>query len=96
METKFYIILNIRSGIEFEAYGKFSLGTDKKFAENLFKKLCGNEEVTEKSILSVEWMQVKNELPVNIKMLSCTLTEMAENCRIITKEIFKILNLEGV
>jgi hypothetical protein len=35
----------------------------------------------------MESMETKNNLPVNIKVIGCTLEEMAENCKVITKEV---------
>jgi hypothetical protein len=33
-------------------------------------------------------------LPVNIKVINCRLDELTANCRIISKQVFKLLNLE--
>jgi hypothetical protein len=41
-------------------------------------------------------METRDDLPVNLKLITCTLEELAENCKLITKEIFKINNLEGL
>ena len=45
-------------------------------------------------VLQMDLMETKNNLPVNIKVLGCTLEEMAENCKTIAKETFKIFTLE--
>jgi hypothetical protein len=39
-------------------------------------------------------MKTINDLPVNIQMISCPLDELAESCKIITKETFKLFNLK--
>jgi hypothetical protein len=92
----FCIELTIRTADGFENYGKFFIGTDRRFAYNIFKKLKGNTEVSDKSFLHLQFIEVQNGLPVNIQLLSCSLEELAENCRIITKETFKFLNLEEI
>jgi hypothetical protein len=43
----------------------------------------------------MELMETVNDLPLNIKMISCSLDELTENCRLITKETFNIINLGG-
>ena len=46
-----------------------------------------------KCILQIDLMETKNNLPVNIKVIGCTLEQLAENCKIITKEVFKMFVL---
>jgi hypothetical protein len=46
-------------------------------------------------MLAMELMEAVNGLPVNLHMLGCTLEELAHNCKIITKETFKLHNLEA-
>jgi len=92
--SEFYIVLNIKSGKDFQTYGKFFLGNSRKFADSIFKKLKGNKKVSNASLLYIELMETKNELPINIQVISCTLDELAENCKMITKETFKQCNLE--
>ena len=92
--SEFHIVLNIKSGKDFQTFGKFFLGNHRKFAESVFKKLKGNKKVSHASVLYIELMETNNELPVNIQVLSCTLDELAENCKMITKETFKQCNLE--
>jgi len=92
--SEFYIVLNIKSGKDFQTYGKFFLGSNRKFAENIFKKLKGNKKISDASVLYIELMETNNELPINIHLMSCTLDELSENCKMITKEMFKQCNLE--
>ena len=92
--SEFYIVLNIKSGKDFQTYGKFFLGNNRKFADNIFKKLKGNKKVSNASVLYIELMETNNELPVNIHVMSCSLDELSENCKMITKETFKQCNLE--
>ena len=62
-------------------------------AHHLFEKLKGSEELIDDCILQMDLMETKNNLPVNIKVIGCTLEELAENCKMITKEAFKIFTL---
>jgi len=92
--SEFYVVLNIKSGKDFQTFGKFFLGSHRKFADSVFRKLKGNKKVSSASVLYIELMETKNELPVNIQVMSCTLDELSENCKLITKETFKQCNLE--
>ena len=93
METTFYIILNMKTPGGLESYGRFNIGNDRQKAHDIFRKLKGNPEIDEKNILTMELMETVNNLPVNIHMLGCSLNELSENCRTITKEIFNAVNL---
>ena len=90
--SEFYIVLNIKSGKDFLA--TLFQGSNRKFADNIYKKLKGNKKVSNASVLYIELMETNNELPVNIHVLSCTLDELSDNCKMITKETFKHCNLE--
>lgn len=95
MQTKFYIICHLTTPTGPEAFGRFEIGNDRKAAYQLFARLKGDKEVNERNMLCMELMETENELPVNINMLSCTLDQLTENCRIITKEVFNLRNLNG-
>ena len=91
-ETTFSIILNTKTAGGVEIIGKFFIGNNPRTADKIFRSLKGNDEMSDKTVLSLELMETVNGLPVNIKMISCTLEELSENCRIITKEVFKLIN----
>ncbi len=95
-KTTFYIVLNLRTCNGFESFGKFFVGNNGKSAGAIFEKLKGRKRVNEKSILQLDLVELINGLPANMQMISCTLEELAENCKIITKETFKLLNLEEI
>lgn len=96
MNTQFYILLNIKTGTELESYGKFFIGNKKATAYSIFNQLKGSREVNEKNMLYMELMETVNGLPVNLKLINCTLDELVFNCRLITKEIFKLFNLTDI
>jgi|ERR1043166_7833930 hypothetical protein len=93
METQFYIEIRLKTGSNWESFAKFYIGNDRKKANAIFKKLQGME-ANEKNVLQIDFTEKVAALPVNIKMLSCTLDQLAENCKCITKELFKLKNLE--
>ncbi len=95
-ETIFYILVSIKTARGFECIGKFYVGNNRLFANNIFKRLKGQEEINEKTVLTLDLMETQKELPVNMQMISCSLNELTENCRIIVKETFKLFNLEDL
>jgi hypothetical protein len=95
METAFYILLYIRTPQGFESFGRFYIGNKGEWARRLFDKLKGSGEEIEKRILQMDLMETRDNLPVNIKVIGCNLEEMAENCKVITKEAFKIFTLQS-
>jgi len=95
METAFYILLYMKTPKGFESFARFFVGNNKEPAIYLFDKLKGTADKIENRILQMDLMETRNNLPVNIKMLGCTLEEMAENCKVITKEAFKLFTLKS-
>jgi len=95
-EHDFYIALSIKTAGGFESYGKFFLGNNRGAAENIFAKLIGSQKVTSKSILTLELVETRRNLPLDIQVISCTLEELTKNIRVITKEMFKLLNLNEI
>lgn len=94
MENTFCIKLTIKTATGHECFGEFFLGQNRKIAENIFHQLKGDREVDERNILQLDLMESRNNLPVNIKMMTCDLHELQENCGIITREMFRVFNLE--
>jgi hypothetical protein len=92
MQTKFYIISHLKTPAGPEPFGRFEIGNDREAATQLFAKLKGDKEVNDQNMLCIELMETSNGLPINITILSCTLDQLTENCRIITKEIFTLRN----
>lgn len=95
MEHAFYIVLHTQTVKGPESFGRFFIGHNKITAYALFQKLKGCSHVSEDNILFMELVELRDTLPVNIKMISCSLDELADNCRTITREVFKLVNLTG-
>ena len=93
-EKNFFVVLSIRTIHGFESFGKFNLGNKRKPAIDVFRQLKGNPVVDEKTILTIDLVETVNGLPLNLNILGCTLEELAYNCRVITKETFKLYNLK--
>lgn len=94
METQFYITFTLKTVDGLESFAKFFIGDDRDCAFTIFRNLQGTHDVSETNVLFIEFIETKRGLPFNLDMISCTLDELGENCKIITKELFKSENLE--
>ena len=95
MKTTFSITFSLKSYQGADCFGRFSVGNDRDRASEIFKQLKGEVNVKETDVLFVDFVETIEGLPTNLKIISCTLDQLAENCKIITKEIFKLNNIEG-
>jgi hypothetical protein len=93
-ETVFSIILNLKTPDGFEPFGKFFIGNNAEFANDLFLKLKGNRKVDSSAVITLELMETRQGLPINLHIISCSLQDIAENCKLITRETFTLLNLK--
>jgi hypothetical protein len=96
METTYYILLSMKTVIGPDSFGQFFIGNKRAAAQAIFRELKGTPDMDEKNVLYMEFMETVNGLPVNLELITCTLEELVENCKLITKEIFKIKNLQGL
>src|SRR5690349_10133498 len=93
MDTQYYIELALKTPKGTEPFAKFFLGNKGKQAYSIFKKLQGIKTVSENDLMYMDFMEIKNGLPLSMDMITCTLDQVAENCKTITKEIFKLNSL---
>ena len=94
METQFYITLTLKTGKGLETFAKFFIGNDREKALAIFEQLKGRHDASENDVLYLDFMETIQGIPMNLDVITCTLNQLAENCRIITKELFKSENLE--
>lgn len=94
MKISFEISLNMKTIKGLETYARFYLGTDEHFANQLFGLLEGEEGLRENSVISMDLTKRVNGIPYPIHILHCNWEHLAYNTKMITKELFKELNLE--
>ena len=94
METSFEISLNMKTIRGLETYASFYLGSNENFARNLFDLMHGEKEVKENSVINMDLTKRQKGVPYPVSVLHCNWEHLAFNTKIITKEIFKELNLE--
>lgn len=92
METQFYILLSLKTKQGFVNYGQYFLGDDRSAANELFDQLKGDRDLA--APLHIDLMETVAELPVRIKTICCSLDELGANCKLITRELFRLKNLE--
>jgi len=95
MEVTFCISVNIKVGSGYELLGKFILGSNSAFASGVFRQLKGSTDANNNNPIHLDFMESRNGLPVHLEVISCNLNELAENTKIITRERFKMLNMES-
>ena len=88
MFQEYRITIHLKTLHGFETFGEFFLGTSGTEAQDLFCKLKGTPIQNQDGILIMELTSLVRGLPVEVKMLSCSLEELGENCKMITKYLF--------
>ena len=94
MKTTYEISLNIKTLKGIETYGHFTLGDNESFATHLYERIEGDEQVAVDSVITIDLIRRDNGVPFVIKLRHCTYDQLAMNVKLITKELFKQLNLE--
>ena len=77
-----------------ETFACFTLGDNPAVAQAIFKQVKNAVTDGVEAVMTVDFLETKNELPVNLDMINCTLDQLGEICKIITKEMFKTLQPE--
>lgn len=95
MENAYNIVVSIRTLQGMMEVGNFYLGTDEDFVQSVFDSLQGDLSADDDLLICIDLENKSNGLlPVRLKRISCTLDQYAENCKIITRDVFKFFALE--
>ena len=94
MAIEYRIALHTRSASGFDTFGEFFIGNDRQAAKELFGNLKGSPDSVEDGLLIMELREINRNLPFDIQMINCTLDQLADNCRLITKNQFKTITLK--
>ncbi|RYG31872.1 MAG: hypothetical protein EOO01_34910 [Chitinophagaceae bacterium] len=95
-QTAYYIELKLRTCEGFESFGRFSLVNNKRIALDIFKRLKGSSTIDETSNIRFDLMETTNNVPVSLQMITCSLNDLSDNCKFITIETFRLLNLKTI
>lgn len=96
MKTQFYILLSLKTNKGYVNYGQYFFGNDREAAYGLFDQMKGKILVTDTAMLHIDLMETVNELPVKIKTICCSLEELGTNCKLIAREMFRLMNLDDI
>jgi len=94
MENIFYISLNIKTVSGIDSYATYYLGEDKEKAAAIFSQLKGSSNLSTQTVLTMDFTVMRDGIPFPIAMLDCTFGDVVYNTKIITRELFKNLNLD--
>lgn len=94
MAADYHILLNVKTCAGYENFGKFYIGNNRDAALTLYQSLHGNENDSVDCPLQVELREYVTGLPMEVKLLNCTLEELGRNCKLITREVFRQINLK--
>ncbi len=93
MRTTFFIELTMKTVSGFERFGSFELGEDSDFAAALFSILEGHSLEGDSGVLHMGLVEERRGLPVNMQVIACSMEELCRNIKVITREMFKRINL---
>ncbi|MNK28859.1 hypothetical protein D3C87_472440 [compost metagenome] len=77
-----------------ETYGCFHLGNDEAFARRLYASLLADHEVSVDSVITIDLVKREGGVPFPQGLRHCSYEQLSANVRLITKEVFKYLNLD--
>lgn len=95
MKKSFEILLNMKTLHGLECYGSFLIGGDEAFAKNLYWSLQGDDQLKTNSVITIELIIRENAIPLTLALRHCSYDQLGCNIKIITREVFKQLNLEN-
>jgi hypothetical protein len=94
MEKQFHLVLSLKTVKGFIDFGWYALGNDRKTAGQLFAQMKGSDTLADSGALHIDLIEMIDELPCKVESLSCTLDELCSNLKLITREMFRLKNLE--
>jgi len=95
MEDRFSILFSLKTPAGFEVFGEFGIGDDRKAATSLFDSLAGDDQLTATALLHIDLVEKDGLLPGRIRTKCCRLEEIAVNCKLITREVFRQKTLDN-
>jgi len=96
MKSQFELVLSLKTSNGFIDYGWYPLGNNRKAADHLFTQMLGSDTMADSAVLHIDLVETKAGLPFKVNGLSCTLDELCENVKLISREMFRLKNLEGM
>lgn len=92
-EKTYEVKLNLKSPFGWITFGCFQLGNQKSEAELTFKSLAG-QPGAHNLALKLELVEHNAATALFLESKECTLDEISENARLLTRDAFKYFTLE--
>jgi len=94
MSTEYNIVINIASWQGMREIGRFFIGADGDFANDIFAKLKGDSTSKDVALIRIDLEKKEDDnTPARLKSICCSLNQYIENCRIMTLDIFMFFTL---
>jgi hypothetical protein len=94
MNEVFYITADMKGCQGYIEYCRFILGTGIEAAQDIFEQLLGLPDTGSEGMLRLSLVQPGSAPYEVLATKYCTLNELGNNCRLITRELFKYYNLD--
>lgn len=94
METRYEISLQMKTLKGIAEYGCFNVGKNEHFAAELYQSLVGSEQISPDSVITIDLIKWHKGIPYPVGLKHCSYEQLAINVKLITKELFKQINLE--
>jgi len=96
MDTLYHITVNIQTPSGMLEIGKFFLGEDSVFSQATFDDLEGNTDYVKYPAIRLDLISITaGALPVCLNSIGCDLEQYGNNCRTLTREVFRHFMFEG-
>jgi hypothetical protein len=93
-KTRYNIIVNIKTIGGYVEIAYFQLTGNAEEATTIFSNLQGNADADPNAKLRLDLVEWNGKLGLILTTLDCTLHELSENIKYLTKELFRIYNLD--
>jgi len=94
MQDQYSIIVEIKTARGFVEYCRYFLGCSAERAKNNFAMLSGDRVRPDEYALRMDLVVCHKDQEAVLDSLYCTLDDLASNSAVISKEMFKWLNIE--
>lgn len=94
MKNQYELLISFRTPDGFKICGKYFLGDNGLFANQVFDSLKGRPAADSRSVLHLDLIETSDGIPVKVRSLGCKLSELCMNCQYITRELFRVQAIE--
>ena len=95
MNSKYEVLVKIRTPTGYADSGIFSLGTDLDFAWSTFHSFKGDTDDSHDAAIRLCLVEkIGQRSQRQLTSVGCRLNEYAENAKVIARDVFKLLNLK--